>query len=250
MKETENRHSTVEENKRLTQTPADDYDVAKNAISSFDLPIDDFTLMVNDLMINQLGTKVLVDGQEEYVLISDLEKIFSNLQSNMKNCTFLHSTKAKRGSRIDFESGASAVVYTIPDDGYISYSGKLVIFNSKLYFYDIESVTDEDPNSPTYGDFTQPRKILRQTLDCFIEKADGQVRHQDVGILQDTTLRVIGIQDEVDKIEVGDLVAFQDKYYEVNDFDLITSGIITIQLRNTRNNYDNLETLERVVDYG
>lgn len=243
MAEPNNRESTIEESRRLTPTPVDDYDAAKNAISSFDLPIDDFTEMVNDLTINQLGTGVKVDGKREYILLSDLAKIYTNLQSNMKNCTFLHSTRAKRGSRIDFDKGASAVVYSIPNDDFVSYSAQIVIFNSVLEFYELPNEVDDDPRSPTYGDFVQNKKILKNKIDCFIEKANGDVRHQDVGILQDTVLRVIAIQDEVPSVTVGDTVHFQGKYYEVNDYDDITSGIITIQLRNTRNNYDNLETV-------
>lgn len=243
MAEPNNRESTIEESRRLTPTPVDDYDAAKNAISSFDLPIDDFTEMVNDLTINQLGTGVKVDGKQEYILLSDLAKIYTNLQSNMKNCTFLHSTRAKRGSRIDFDKGASAVVYSIPNDDFVSYSAQIVIFNSVLEFYELPNEVDDNPRSPTYGDFVQNKKILKNKIDCFIEKANGDVRHQDVGILQDTVLRVIAIQDEVPSVTVGDTVHFQGKYYEVNDYDDITSGIITIQLRNTRNNYDNLETV-------
>lgn len=243
MGEPNNRESTIEESRRLTPTPVDDYDAAKNAISSFDLPIEDFTEMVNDLTINQLGTGVKVDGKREYILLSDLRKIYTNLQSNMKNCTFLHSTRAQRGSRIDFDKGAVAVVYSIPNDDFVSYSAQIVIFNSVLNFYDLPKEVDDNPNSPTYGDFVQTKKILKNTISCFVEKANGDVRHQDVGILQDTVLRVIAIQDEVPSITVGDIVKFSNKYYEVNDFDDITSGIITIQLRNTRNNYDHLETV-------
>lgn len=229
--------STVGRSQTDSQTTADIFDAVYSAPSTFDLPLDDIKDYVNDLMINQIGTRVLVDGQPEFVITSDLKKIYSNIQSNMKEATFLHTTVAKRGSIIEFPNGSKAIVYNIPNDDIVINSARIVIFNNHIDFFRPRVEYDENPNSPTYGDVKEMLFMIEQSVPVFIEKIGVDFRNQDVGLLHDTVYRVIGSQNQIDT-KVGDVVTVEGGYYEISDVDTLTSGVCTIQLRTTRDNYD------------
>lgn len=229
--------STVGRSQIDSQTTADIFDAVYSAPSTFDLPLDDIKDYVNDLMINQIGTRVLVDGQPEFVITSDLKKIYSNIQSNMKEATFLHTTVAKRGSIIEFPNGSKAIVYNIPNDDIVINSARIVIFNNNIDFFRPRVEYDETPNSPTYGDVKEILFMIEQSVPVFIEKIGVDFRNQDVGLLHDTVYRVIGSQNQIDT-KVGDVVMVEGGYYEISDVDTLTSGVCTIQLRTTRDNYD------------
>lgn len=229
--------STVGKNQKEMQTTADVFDAIYSAPSTFDLPLDDIQTYVNDLLINQIGTKVFVDGQPEFIITSDLKKIYSNIQSNMKDATFLHTSVAKRGSIVEFPNGSKAIVYSIPNDDIVINSARIVIFNNHIDFFRPRVEYDEDPHSPTYGDVTEILFMIEQSVPVFIEKIGVDFRNQDVGLLHDTVYRVIGAQSQVNS-KVGDVVMVEDKYYEISDIDTLTSGVCTIQLRTTRDNYD------------
>lgn len=234
--------STLDESNALGTTTADVYETARSVPSTFELPIDDVKGYVNDLMIHQIGSKVLVDGQTEFLMLSDLEKIYTNLQSNMKNAVFLHTSVARRGSRIEFKNGAVAIVYTNPNDDLVSLSAKIVICNAKLTIYRPERAYDEDPNSPTYGDETERLMAKQAGLDVFIERINGEMRHRDVGLLHDTIMQCVTFQKDVypddgEGILVGDIIDYKGKYYEISDIDMITSGVTTLQMRSTRVDY-------------
>lgn len=229
--------STVGRSQIDSQTTADIFDAVYSAPSTFDLPLDDIKDYVNDLMINQIGTRVLVDGQPEFVITSDLKKIYSNIQNNMKEATFLHTTVAKRGSIIEFPNGSKAIVYNIPNDDIVINSARIVIFNNNIDFFRPRVEYDENPNSPTYGDVKEILFMIEQSVPVFIEKIGVDFRNQDVGLLHDTVYRVIGSQNQIDT-KVGDVVMVEGGYYEISDVDTLTSGVCTIQLRTTRDNYD------------
>jgi len=229
--------STVGRSQTDSQTTADIFDAVYSAPSTFDLPLDDIKDYVNDLMINQIGTRVLVDGQPEFVITSDLKKIYSNIQSNMKEATFLHTTVAKRGSIIEFPNGSKAIVYNIPNDDIVINSARIVIFNNHIDLFRPRVEYDENPNSPTYGDVKEMLFMIEQSVPVFIEKIGVDFRNQDVGLLHDTVYRVIGSQNQIDT-KVGDVVTVEGGYYEISDVDTLTSGVCTIQLRTTRDNYD------------
>ena len=229
--------STVGRSQRENQTTADIFDAIYSAPSTFDLPLDDIKTYVNDLLINQIGTKVLVDGQPEFVITSDLKKIYSNIQSNMKDATFLHTSVAKRGSIVEFPNGSQAIVYNIPNDDIVILSARIVVFNNHIDFFRPRVEYDEDPKSPTYGDVKEILFMIEQSVPVFIEKIGVDFRNQDVGLLHDTVYRVIGSQNQIDT-KVGDVVTVEGKYYEISDIDTLTTGVCTIQLRTTRDNYD------------
>lgn len=231
------KDSTVGINSRETRTTADVFNATYKAPSSFDLPINDITTLVNDLFINQIGIKVLVDGEVEFIMTSDLKKRYSNLQNNMKDATFLHSTVAKRGSIVTFPNNTKAIVYDIPNDDIATYSGRIVIFNNNLDFFHPTVEYDENPKSKTYGDELHFMLVLNKSIPVFIEKIDGSLRNQDVGLLHDSIYRVIGSQELI-TANVEDVVMINDKYYEISDVDKLTSGIAILQLRTTRDNYD------------
>ena len=232
-----NYDSTLGRSNRETQTPADIFDVVYNSESTFDLPIEDTRLLVNDLMIHQIGTKVLVDGQTEFILTSDLRKRYSNLHNNMKDCSFLHATRAKRGSIVTFPNESQALVFDIPNDDIVSYSARIVVFNNRLDFFRPEVTYDEDPKSPTYGDEISFLLRTEKSIPVFIEKVDGYLKNQDVGLLHDSVYKVIGSQEMI-TANVEDVVRVADKYYEISDIDKLTSGICVLQLRSSRNEYD------------
>ena len=232
-------NSTVgkEQLQRQTQTTADIFDAVYSAPSTFDLPLDEIKNYVNDLMINQIGTKVFVDNNPEFIITSDLKRVYTNIQSNMKEATFLHSTCAKRGSIIEFPNKSKAIVYDIPNDDIVMFSAKIVIFNSELNFYRPFEEYDEDTKSKTYGDMVKFMLLLDKKIPVFIERIDGQIRNDDVGILHDSVYRVIG-SDSMINANVEDVVTINGKYYEISDIDKLTSGICVLQLRTTRDNYD------------
>lgn len=229
--------STVGRNQRESQTTADIFDAVYSAPSTFDLPLDDIQTYVNDLLINQIGTKVFVDGQPEFIITSDLKKIYSNIQSNMKDATFLHTSVVKRGSIIEFPNGSQAIVYSVPNDDIVINSARIVIYNNHVDFFRPRVEYDENPKSPTYGDVTEILFMIEKSIPVFIEKIGADFRNQDVGLLHDTVYRVIGSQSQIDT-KIGDVVMVEGGYYEISDIDTLTSGVCTIQLRTTRDNYD------------
>lgn len=229
--------STVGRNQRDSQTTADIFDAVYSAPSTFDLPLEDIKDYVNDLMINQIGTRVFIDGQPEFIITSDLKKIYSNIQSNMKEATFLHTTIAERGSIVEFPNGSQAIVYNIPNDDIVINSARIVIFNNHIDFFRPRVEYDEDPKSPTYGDVKEMLFMIEQSVPVFIEKIGVDFRNQDVGLLHDTVYRVVGSQKQIET-RVGDVVRVEDSYYEVSDVDILTKGVCNIQLRTTRDNYD------------
>lgn len=229
--------STVGRSQQESQTTADIFDAVYSAPSTFDLPLEDIKDYVNDLMINQIGTRVLVDGQPEFVITSDLKKVYSNIQSNMKEATFLHTTVAKRGSIIEFPNGSQAIVYSIPNDDIVINSARIVIFNNHIDFFRPRVEYDEDPHSPTYGDVKEMLFMVEQSVPVFIEKIGVDFRNQDVGLLHDTVYRVVGSQSQIET-RVGDVVRVEGRYYEISDVDTLTMGVCNIQLRTTRDNYD------------
>ena len=229
--------STVGRSQQQNQTPADIFDAVYSAPSAFDLPLEDIKDYVNDLMINQIGTRVLVDGQPEFVITSDLKKVYSNIQSNMKEVTFLHTTVAQRGSIVEFPNGSQAIVYSIPNDDIVINSARIVIFNNHIDFFRPRVEYDEDPHSPTYGDVKEMLFMIEQSIPVFIEKIGVDFRNQDVGLLHDTVYRVVGSQSQIET-RVGDVVRVEGRYYEISDIDTLTTGVCNIQLRTTRDNYD------------
>lgn len=229
--------STVGRNQRDSQTTADIFDAVYSAPSTFDLPLEDIKDYVNDLMINQIGTRVFIDGQPEFIITSDLKKIYSNIQSNMKEATFLHTTIAERGSIVEFPNGSQAIVYNIPNDDIVINSARIVIFNNHIDFFRPRVEYDEDPHSPTYGDVKEMLFMIEQSVPVFIEKIGVDFRNQDVGLLHDTVYRVVGSQKQI-QTRVGDVVRVEGSYYEVSDVDTLTKGVCNIQLRTTRDNYD------------
>lgn len=229
--------STVGRSQRDSQTTADIFDAVYSAPSTFDLPLDDIKEYVNDLLINQIGTRVFVDGQPEFIITSDLKKIYSNIQSNMKEATFLHTSVAERGSIVEFPNGSQAIVYNIPNDDIVINSARIVVFNNKIDFFRPRVEYDEDANSPTYGDVTEMLFMIEKSIPVFIEKIGADFRNQDVGLLHDTVYRVIGSQKQIET-RVGDVVMVEGKYYEISDVDTLTKGVCTMQLRTTRDNYD------------
>lgn len=229
--------STVGRSQRESQTTADIFDAIYSAPSTFDLPLDDIKTYVNDLLINQIGTRVLIDGQPEFIITSDLKKIYSNIQSNMKDATFLHTSVAKRGSIVEFLNGTQAIVYNIPNDDIVILSARIIIFNNHIDFFRPRVEYDENPKSSTYGDVKEILFMREQSVPVFIEKIGVDFRNQDVGLLHDTVYRVIGSQNQIDT-KVGDVVMVEGRYYEISDVDTLTSGVCNIQLRTTRDNYD------------
>ena len=229
--------STVGRSQQQNQTTADIFDAVYSAPSTFDLPLEDIKDYVNDLMINQIGTRVLIDGQPEFVITSDLKKVYSNIQSNMKEVTFLHTTVAQRGSIVEFPNGSQAIVYSIPNDDIVINSARIVIFNNQIDFFRPRVEYDEDPHSPTYGDVKEMLFMIEQSIPVFIEKIGVDFRNQDVGLLHDTVYRVVGSQNRIET-RVGDVVRVEGRYYEISDVDTLTTGVCNIQLRTTRDNYD------------
>lgn len=229
--------STVGRSQQQNQTTADIFDAVYSAPSTFDLPLEDIKDYVNDLMINQIGTRVLIDGQPEFVITSDLKKVYSNIQSNMKEATFLHTTVANRGSIIEFPNGSQAIVYSIPNDDIVINSARILIFNNQIDFFRPRVEYDEDSHSPTYGDVKEMLFMIEQSVPVFIEKTGVDFRNQDVGLLHDTVYRVVGAQNQIET-RVGDVVRVEGRYYEISDVDTLTMGVCNIQLRTTRDNYD------------
>ena len=230
--------STVE---KETRTLADFYDMQRRAVSSFDLPVNDYRDTVADIMINQVGVKVKIDGHTEHIMLSDLDKVYTNIQGNMKDVSYLYGSNVKRGSRIDFDSGAIGLVWSIPDDDIVSESSKALILNNQIEFFRISSGYDEDPDSPTYGDAQESVLLDLKTVDAFVERVDGQIRSHDVGILYDTVVRAYTFQKDVvaePELRIGDVAKVLGKYFDVNDVDNLTSGITKVQLKNSRTVYD------------
>lgn len=238
-----NHNSTIEDSTldKQTNTLADYYDMQQKAVSSFDLPVDDYRHTVADLMINQVGVKVKIDGTMEHIMLSDLDRVYTNIQGNMKDVSYLYPSNARRGSRIDFPNGAVGLVWSIPDDDIVSKSSKALILNNHVGFFRTLSGYDEDPKSPTYGDSIDNMLLSVKDIDCFVERVDGEIRAHDVGILYDTVIRMYTFQSDVTKnpeIKVGDVAKVLGKYFDVNDVDNLTSGISKIQLANSRTSYD------------
>lgn len=203
--------------------------MAGNAI--FDLPIDEVKNTLKDLM-TQIGEEVLVDSVTTKIQLADLEKIYSNLQQNMKRTVFLYDTIVSRGSRIDFKDGRVAIVYNTPNDDIVSKSAQILICNSKPEVFRFGEVYDTDPTSKTFGDIKSQGLTSKGKADGFIERLTAKEKQYDVGLLHDAILRFITFIGT--DIMLGDILRYNNKKYKVIDIDDITQGILVVQLANVR----------------
>lgn len=202
-----------------------------NNLPAFDLPINEVKGYVSDLMV-QIGENVTVDGVSTKIMIADLERIYSNLQQNMKNTVFLYDTTVTRGSRVNFEDGKVAIVYNNPNDDIVSKSAQILICNSSPEIYRYGEVYDTNRKSPTYGDIISKGLSLRGTAYGFIERLTAKEKQFDVGLLHDAILRFVTFKST--DTDLGDIFKYKGKQYRVIDVDDITEGILVIQLASVR----------------
>lgn len=202
-----------------------------NQLPAFDLPINEVTGYVDDLMA-QIGENVMIDGVSSKVMIADLERVYSNMHQNMKRTVFLLNTKVRRGSKVEFEDGKTAIVYTEPNNDIVSKSAEILLCNSQISFYKYGEVYDTDPTSPSYGDIVSKGLNLKGEYFGFIERLTAKEKQFDVGLLHDAILRFVTFRNS--DIELDDIAIYKNKKYRVIDVDDITEGILVIQLANVR----------------
>ena len=200
-------------------------------VSGFDLPIEEIKGYISDLMV-QIGEDVTIDGIPSKAMLADVERIYSNLEQNMKQIVLLYETEVERGSIIIFDEGKVAIVYTVPNDDIVSLSAKIVVCNSKPTVWRYEETFDEDPSSTKFGDIKTKGLVIKGSHDGFIERLTAREKQMDVGLLHDAILRFITVTSA--DIVLGDTVKYKNKQYKVIDADDITDGILVIQLANVR----------------
>ena len=198
-----------------------------NIASSFDLPVDEITSYINDLM-EQIGESAIVDGVQTKMMIADLDRIVTNLQQNMKQTVFFHDISVQRGSRIELSDGRIAMVYTVPNDDIVNKSAQIILFNSSPLLNRYEEVFDNSPNSKTYGDVISQQLVNKGNCAGFIERITSKEKQFDVGLLHDAILRFFTFRG-VD-IALDDIFIFNNKHYRVIDTDDITDGVLVVQL--------------------
>lgn len=198
----------------------------------FDLPTDEVKGYINDLM-EQIGDEVVIDyTQTTKVMIADLERVYDNLQQNMKRTVLRQDINIKRGSRLDFKDGRIGIVFTSPNDDIVSLSAQILVCNSKPEILSYGELYDNDPKSKTYGDTIDKGLVHKCFADGFIERIDAKENQYDVGILHDAVLRFITFQGT--DVALEDILIYHNKNYRVIDIDDITDGILVIQLASVR----------------
>lgn len=198
----------------------------------FDLPTDEVKGYVKSLM-EQIGESVVIDDTiSTKIMIADLERVYDNLQQNMKRTVFKHDVVVSRGSRIHFNDGRIAIVYTVPNDDIVSKSAQILLCNSKVEVLTYGEVYDTDPNSKTFGDIISKGLVHKEFCDGFIERLTAKEKQFDVGLLHDAILRFVTFQNA--NIDFEDIIIYKNKHYRVIDVDDITDGILVVQLATVR----------------
>lgn len=201
-------------------------------MAGFDLPIDEVKGYINDLM-DQIGEDVVIDYTiNTKVMIADLEKIYSNLQQNMKQLVLLYDVVINRGSRVDFADGKIGIVYIVPNDDIVSKSTQIVLCNCDSEVLTYGETYNTDPNSKTFGDVLTRGLIHKSYIDGFIERLSAKEKQFDVGLLHDSVLRLITFQNA--QIALEDILIYRNKNYKIIDIDDITEGILVVQLATVR----------------
>lgn len=200
--------------------------------NAFDLPIGEVKGYITDLM-EQIGEVCVIDTQAPTkVMIADLDKIYSNLQQNMKKTVFLHDTVVERGSRVEFTDGRKAIVYTVPNDDIVSKSAQILLCNCSPEILSYGEVYDTNPSSKTFGDVISKGLVHKAVADGFIERLSAKEKQFDVGLLHDAILRLVTFQGT--NVALEDILIYKDKHYRVIDVDDITEGILVVQLATVR----------------
>ncbi|MGE6227629.1 hypothetical protein [Paenibacillus chitinolyticus] len=198
---------------------------------AFDLPIDDVTSYVEELLV-QIGKVCTIDGVATKIMISDLQRAFSNIDENSKQAVVSKKIAVDKGSIINFADGTVGLAYTIPNDDIVSLSMKILMCNANVEILRYEEVFDEDPASSTFGDILNEGEISKGFVNGFIERLTAREKQYDVGLLHESVLRFIS--DISANIQMDDIVVFKKKKYRVIDIDEITEGLCVIQLASVR----------------
>lgn len=198
---------------------------------AFDLPIDDVTGYVEDLLL-QIGADCTVDGVSTKIMISDLQRAYSNIDENSKQAVLSKKIVVDKGSVVNFTDGRNALVYTIPNDDMVSYSMNILMCNSTIEVFRYAEVYDEDKTSKTFGDIVSSGEMSQGFVIGFIERLTAREKQYDVGLLHESVLRFISVVGSDLKME--DIVVFKTKKYRVVDIDDITEGLHVVQLASVR----------------
>ncbi|WP_336786951.1 hypothetical protein [Paenibacillus sp. MMO-177] len=198
---------------------------------AFDLPIDDVTSYVEELLV-QIGEDCVVDGVPTKIMISDLQKAYSNIDENSKQAVVSKKIPINKGSTIQFTSGKTALVYTIPNDDIVSLSMTVLMCNANVEVFRYGQIFDEDPTSSTFGDMLNDGETSKGIVIGFIERLTAREKQYDVGLLHESVLRFISDVDS--DIQLEDIVVFKNKKYRVVDIDDITEGLHVVQLASVR----------------
>lgn len=195
--------------------------------SSFDLPINEVSGYVEDLL-TQMGERVEVDGFPTTIMTADLQRTYYKMEESMKDTVFLHNLNVSRGSKVVFEDGSVAIVFTVPNDDLVSKSGRILFCNSQVEFGKFTEIYDDDPTSKTYGDIISRGFVADRTYDGYIERVTAREKQYDFGLLHETTIKFVTFGNA--NINYDDIAVFRGREYKIVDIDDIAKGILTVQL--------------------
>lgn len=187
---------------------------------ALDLPISDIMVYVNDAL-QQFGSKCQIDGSATYIMMSNIDK--QNTNDNLKQAVISKNISVKKGSKIVFDDGKVAIVYTVPNDDMVSYSSQLLMCNGKIQLLEENTVYDENT-----GKIISKSLDVKKELDGYIERESYDEKNIDLGLSQEERLKFVTFIDN--DVKINDLVLFKDKKYKVIDIDNVVDGLLIIRI--------------------
>lgn len=190
-----------------------------------ELPIEEVTGYLEGLLIG-LGTDCTIAGQSTKVMMSDLTKTYNNIEQNSKQVVVSKAVNVKRGDKVEFPDGRTAIVYTIPNDDVVSYSLRFLMCNSYMTF----KRKGKDVYDENTGDLLVQDAPVEVSVHGFIEILSASSQEYDMGKSIKSNLRFTTFPDA--SIKVGDIALFEGREYDVYHIDDITEGRIVVSMRN------------------
>lgn len=193
--------------------------------NSIDLPLAEITSYMEGLL-ESLGVDCTIDGVSTKILISDIKDNLDAFSSNSKQIVISKTITVQKGSLVELHTGTNGIIYTAISDDMVSNSAKMLICNAVI------NVLSHETTYQTNGDISSDEETISCVLLGFIERVSAREKQMDIGLLYDTTLRLITFSDA--EIVMDDIVDYKEKKYKVIDIDNITEGLLIIQLASIR----------------
>lgn len=199
---------------------------------ALDLPIDDIMPYIDDAM-EQIGVPCYIDGYYTKIMISDLERVYSDLQANSKLAVVRKSVPFVRGSSVHFtDDDSHAIVFSEPVDDIVSYSCQILRYNA---FIKIEETKYNQYDKET-GDIIYQESFSEPTLiHGYCEKTGGSENFHNAG--RSSVSELLLVTSSKVEVALGNIASIlydgdslNNTKFRITDIDDVTSGLFRIKL--------------------